>query len=239
MIKELIWDSSLLRKKIGELKSVPENKMLLASAIEKARADGFQYLICKLHSPQFRDIRTLESTDFYLTDIGVTLKTTADKFSYDCRMGVAEASINIETASTWDIQKLKEISKSLFTSSRFYSDPFYSRNEADALYQAWIENSVKGIAADVVFFIPDAGFITCKKNSITQIGEITLLGIKKKFRAKGFGSALLGKAMQWFSAHDLSEVNVRTQLGNVDAVNFYIKSGFSLKGHDQVYGKVI
>ena len=238
MIKELIWDSSLLKKKIGELERVPVKSAQLVSAIEKARADGFQYLVCKLQAPEPRDIRTLEAADFYLTDIGVTLKITADNFGYS-RAECTEAFRYIETASILDVQKLKDMSISLFTHSRFYSDPFYSRNEADALYQAWIENSVKGVVADAVFFIPGAGFITCKKNSTAQTGEIALLGIKKKSRSKGHGTALLDKAMRWFRTHDVSEVDVRTQLRNMEAVNFYIKSGFFLKGYDQVYGKII
>src|SRR4030042_6111447 len=114
---------------------------------------------------------------------------------------------SIKVATYEDIPMLKRTIKSLFLESRFYNDPFFSKQDADKLYQAWIENSVKGHAADIVFCISHTGFVACKKSpplpqsnpptspfskggqrGITKggqgrfSGEIILIGIKKNVR---------------------------------------------------------
>ena len=145
---------------------------------------------------------------------------------------------SIKVATYKDIPGLKKIATSLFSESRFYRDPFFSKEEADKLYQTWIENSVKGAAADIVFWIPRRGFITCKKSG-EHSGEIVLLGIKKSFRGKGCGTALVKESMIWFHAQDIPSITVRTQVKNLGALNFYLKLGFSLRGYDIVFGNIL
>jgi dTDP-4-amino-4,6-dideoxy-D-galactose acyltransferase len=238
MIKELVWDSTLLKKKVGQLVSIPAEKHRLESLVEKTRAKGFSYITCRLYSQQVSYTQILESLSFYLTDIGVTFEMRTDKFLLKTRDHTLDNGLVVRTALRNDIPKLKKMSTSLFTDSRFYHDPFFSKKEADTLFQAWIENSVLGDAADIFYYVPDKGFITCKKMN-AKTGEIKLIGVEKKFRSKGVGSLLMEKAVEWFKAHDIAVVNVRTQLKNMDAVNFYVKLGFSLKGYDLVYGKIL
>ncbi len=111
-----------------------------------------------------------------------------------------------------------------------------SKEEADNLYQAWIENSIKGNAADVVFCIPDGGFITCKK-SAADTGEIVLIGTRKGIRGTGAGAALMAEAMKWFKIQGANCVSARTQLKNLNAMNFYLKLGFYVKGYDIIFAK--
>jgi len=238
MIKELVWDSTLLRKKIGRLASIPAEKHRLESLIEKARAEGFSYITCRLCLQEVSYTQILESLNFYLTDIGVTFEMRTDTFLLKTRGRTLDDGLVVRTALRNDIPKLKKMSTSLFTDSRFYHDPFFSKKDADTLFQAWIENSVMGDAADIFFYVPDKGFITCKKAN-AKTGEIKLIGVKKKFRSKGVGSILMEKAVEWFRLNDIRSLSVRTQLKNRDAVNFYIKLGFYLKGYDLVYGKIL
>lgn len=238
MIKELVWDSALFGKKIGELTITSQNPGQIVTAVEKAKADGFQYIICKIHSLQTSTVKLLESLDFYLSDIGVTWEVETNKFLYENINKNLKTGQDVKTAVESDIPRLKKISKSLFTESRFYNDSFFSREEADALYQAWTENSVKGKAADVVLYMQDTGFITCKK-TVSNSGEIVLIGIKKEFRNKGVGTILMEEAIKWFKKQGVNLVSVRTQLKNLNAINLYLKSGFYVKGYDIVFAKIL
>jgi len=238
MLRELIWDSFFFKKKIGELVKIPREKRHLESLIEKAKSKGFSYIVCKLHSQRSENIHILEALNFYLTDIGVIWEIQTDKYPHKTKALRPKKYLTVREALRSDIPELKKISKSLFPESRFYHDPFFSKKEADDLFQAWIENSVNGNAADIVFYVPGKGFITCKKTN-AKTGEIRLIGVRKKFRSKGVGSLLMERAMEWFKVHDISVVSVRTQLKNIDAVNFYVKRGFSLKAYDMVYGKIL
>ncbi len=238
MIKELLWDSDFFKKKIGELIITSPEPSHIGAAVNKAEADGFKYLICKIQPHQTAHVRLLESLNFYLSDIGVTWIVETDRFLYKNKDKNPEIGRSIVVALDKDIPELKEISKSLFIESRFYNDPFFSKEEADNLYQAWIENSVKGKVADLVLFIPDMGFVTCRKSE-GSVGQIVLIGIRRGFRNQGAGAMLVVEAVKFFRKEGIRSVTVRTQLKNISAMNFYLKRGFYIKGSDLVYGRII
>lgn len=238
MITELTWDSQFFKRKMGELKITSESLNQLETIIKKAKDKNFKYIICKIKSQDVVFIKLLEALGFYLSDIGVTWEIDAVKFSFK---GVRKNSIisaPIKVATDRDIPWLKKMSGSLFLESRFYSDPFFPKEEADKLYQTWIENSVKGKVADVVFCVPNIGFVTCKKSSV-NIGEIILIGIKEDFKGKGVGTLLIEEVVKWFKTQGVNLISVRTQLRNLNAMNFYNKLGFYVKEYDILFAKIL
>jgi dTDP-4-amino-4,6-dideoxy-D-galactose acyltransferase len=237
MIKELLWDSTLFKKKIGEFVLVSQKPSYLKEVLNKAKENRFDYITCKMRVQNTSLNRLLESSGFYLTDIGVTLATKTDIFFHGNLKNLTVTK-TVRPVETQDISALKRMSKSLFIESRFYSDPFFSRAMAERLYQVWVENSVNGQAADITYWIPQAGFITCRKSGKNS-GSIILIGIKKGLRGKGFGTALVNETMEWFRSQKISLVTVRTQLKNIDALNFYIKTGFFVKEYDMIFGKIL
>ena len=238
MINELTWDSDFFKKRIGELKIVSKSPRKIEFVLKNAKFNNFKYIICKIPFQHTALIKTLENSGFYLSDIGVTWAIETDKFLYKDKIRDSLIRKSLKIATEKDISMLKKVIKSLFLESRFYSDPFFSKDEADRFYQAWIENSVKGKIADVVFCIPEKGFITCKKSS-PPTGEIPLVGIKKDFRGKGLGTIFIAEAIKWFKTQGVHSVSVRTQLKNVNAMNFYAKLGFYIKGYDTVFAKIL
>ncbi len=238
MIREMTWDSTFFRKRIGRLLLTAHNPQQIESVLGKAKLQGFQYIVCKITSFNTSSVRLLESFGFSLTDVGVTYSIKANDFNdIEGRAGL-KISNSIKVASTKDIPMLKKMVQSLFTDSRFYNDPFFTKKDADSLYKAWIENSVRGIAADVVFCIPHKGFICCKQKGKKQ-GEIILIGVDKKYQGQGLGRALIEKAVKWFIDKGLPSVSVRTQLKNVAAMNFYTALGFSIKKYDVIFSKIL
>lgn len=238
MIKELTWDSTLFQRKIGALIIASQKPSQIRSAVDRAKKEGFRYLLCKLKSQDTQSIQFLESSGFYLTDIGITFAIVSEKFMYKNAHKNSAIQNSVKVATLQDIPVLTKMISSLFPESRFYNDPFFSKKEADRLYQAWIENSVKGEAADIVLHIPRSGFITCRKSGKSS-GEIVLIGVKKNSRGKGFGTALMKEAMDWFMQERITTVKVRTQLKNISALNFYLHLGFSIKEYDIIFGKVL
>lgn len=238
MIRELIWDSSFFEKRIGELKINSFKPSRVKSAIERAGQEGFQYLRCKITSQDTSITEHLESLGFYLTDIGVIFAIETVKFLFQDIDISSKTGKAVKVADLQDIPVLKKMIRGLFPESRFYNDPFFSKAEADRLYEAWIENSVKREAADIVFHIPNSGFVSCRKSG-RHTGEIVLIGIKKGLRGKGFGTSLVQEAVRWFITQDIKSVSVRTQLKNLKALNFYCHLGFAVKEYDIIFGKVL
>lgn len=238
MIHELRWDSNLLKKKIGELKVSSGSGRQIQAALLKAKAAGFQYIICRIKSQKQNLIQQLELSGFCLSDIGVTWAIKTETFLSLQKDERSFQRYSIKTAGLRDITGLQKLVKSLFLDSRFYNERFFSKKEADYLYQAWIENSVKGDAADIVLFIHDIGFVTCRKTSHRK-GDIPLIGIRKDYQGKRIGIILMNKAMDWFKDEGVALVSVRTQMKNLQGMNFYRKSGFYIKGYDLVFSRIL
>jgi GNAT superfamily N-acetyltransferase len=238
MIKELTWDSRLFKKKIGEFIPVSRGTAHIRDALEKARKEGFKYLTYRTNSQDTMFIRLLETFGFYLTDIGIILVLKNDAFFQEISRRESKYRESLKIATHDDIPMLRRLVKSLFLESRFYNDPFFTKDEAGRLYEAWIENSVKGEVSDIVYCVPQTGFITCKKSGGNS-GEIVLVGIKKGLRGRGIGSALTEEAMRWFKKQGITRISVRTQLKNLNALNFYINLGFLPEKYDIVLAKIL
>lgn len=238
MIRELVWDSALFGRKIGELTVSNRELNLIEAALKKAEADGFQYVICKIYSLNSSLMNRLRSLDFYLVDIGMTCAIDASSLSAGMKRRSSAVKQLLRTANDHDISALKETARSTFSNGRFYHDPFFSKKEADNLYNAWVENAVRGDAADKVLYIPETGYVACQKSG-NRRGKIVLIGVKEGFRRKGFGAVLMEQALKWFQDNGVRLVSVRTNMRSLDAINFYLKQGFYIKKYDYVFAKII
>ena len=58
-------------------------------------------------------------------------------------------------------------------------------------------------------------------------GEVDSLFVDEAYRGHGIGSALLGRAMQWFAERGTKSVIVEVIAGNDEAVRFYERRGFA------------
>lgn len=237
MIRELKWDSIFFNRKIGELKISQRFPKQIEYDLKDAKDRGYKYLICRIKYQDTHLIKYLESLGFYLIDISVIWEGETKKLLYSINKP-SDIKKSIKISTSQDIPDLKDLSKSLFLKSRFYNDPFYSKEEADNLHKAWVENSVKGQDADIVFCMDKVGFITCKKIN-KDIGRIILLGIKRNLRGKGIGKSLVMESLKWFVKKRINIVKVKTQLRNVNAMNFYLNLGFYVGEYEIVFGKIL
>jgi GNAT superfamily N-acetyltransferase len=236
MIRELTWDSHFFGRKIGELSLQKTGPDRLPHLLQQARKQGFEYLTCKTATLENSLIRDLETHGFTLVDIGITWAINTGRFlSYASKKPIKNAK-GVRVAEDRDIPMLKKMTTSLFSRSRFYRDPFFTRTQANSLYRTWIENSVRGEAADIVYIIPETGLVTCKKTGKGK-GAIVLIGVTTRARGKRLGTSLLHTAMKWFHMQGIHNVQARTQLNNLNAMNFYPRSGFSMKRYDLIFRK--
>jgi dTDP-4-amino-4,6-dideoxy-D-galactose acyltransferase len=228
-LEPLEWDSALFGRKMGVLQSAAGVAFDAERAVEAARAQGYQYIVCR---PSIEDgplIHALGLARFYLSDQGLTWATAVRA---DARIDPA-----VVPATDADIPSLQQLIRFMFRDSRFYHDPFFSTDDAEMLHQEWIKNSVKGQAADGVLWIPEAGFVTLKQRGPT--GEIALVGIAPGQRGRGLGRQLVAAAIAWCGGRGATQVHVRTQVRNLRANNFYRANGFELAAADVTFSRVL
>jgi GNAT superfamily N-acetyltransferase len=58
-------------------------------------------------------------------------------------------------------------------------------------------------------------------------------------RGKGFGSTLVSAAVEWFRAEGVKRVQTRSQLTNIEAMNFYSRVGFQVIMADMVMSRIL
>lgn len=233
MVEALAWDSDFFGRRIGAITGTWTAESV-AHDLAAARQQGYDYLISRPPVEDAAAVRALEHGGFYLTDLGVTWFTSVKQYLRDADRPSAAA----RHATEADIPWLQGAAVSLFPLSRFYHDPFYSRADADRLHAAWLANSVRGQAADAVLMIPDSGFVTCKIAK-DGAGEIVLIGVVGGARQRGAGRALMTAALDWFATRSVATVRVKTQVKNLQAMNFYHRLRFDLHSTDMTMGCIL
>jgi dTDP-4-amino-4,6-dideoxy-D-galactose acyltransferase len=233
MIESLKWDSEFFGRKIGALGQAwtPAG---VAADVAAARQQGYDYLISRPPVEEAAAVRALEQGGFYLTDLGVTWHSEVARYLRSADRPAAPA----RPAGEADIPWLQQATTGLFSLSRFYHDPFYSKADADRLHAAWLANSVRGQAADAVLMIDAAGFVTCKIAK-DGAGEVVLIGVVDGARLKGAGRALMTAALEWFATKGVTVVRVKTQVKNLRAMNFYHRLRFDLHSTDMTMGCIL
>ncbi len=227
MIKELTWDSEFFGRKIGKLTDVPAEETLLKKELNRASRQHFVYLTCRLGADEIMNVQRLQRHGFYMTDVGIVWEKRP--------AGLKKTRIPVREGTLSDAEMLRKIASGLFSDGRFYCDPFFTREEADRLYQAWAENSFKG-AADKVFLVEGKGFITCKLAD--DVGVIPLVGVSGPHQGQGIGTALMQAAEKWFLKMKVKLMTVRTQAGNMNAVKLYRHNGFNLQRVNVTMAKI-
>ena len=231
MIELQAWDSQFFGRRMGALTGPIASSEAVSSELAAAARDGFEYIVCRPPVEDAAAIRALEQSGFYLTDVGVTW--SSDAAGYLARSPAVAAAIRHATAD--DVPQLSAEAMTLFRRSRFYSDPFFTTEEADRLHAAWLANSVSGQAADAVLINPAAGFVTCKLTKDGN-GAVALIGVWEGSRQRGAGRDLMTAAVAWFAGRGAATVRVKTQVKNLRAMNFYHRLGFDLDAMDLTMG---
>ncbi|MGC8893548.1 MAG: GNAT family N-acetyltransferase [candidate division WOR-3 bacterium] len=231
-LTERTWDTKHFGRKMGSLIiSSDFAREELAGLIEEARAAGYKHLTARFNGSQLEWGQALAAAGFYLTDVGVTFAREVDN--------APKPGLPTRAATPDDIPALMEMSQGLFLTSRFYHDPFFSREEADAMFATWAENSVRGDAADLVLVVDvgkgPVGYVTLR---LKGVGVIVLIGASRK-APRGTGNALMAAAHRAYLEHGLTNAEVRTQTYNYPATRLYLKWGYGIARTDVTWCRAL
>ena len=101
----------------------------------------------------------------------------------------------------------------------------------------WLEKSLSKEIASEVFVYNDGnneiGFITIKK--VENLAIIGLLAVDTLYAGKNIGTSLMRTVENWCINNGVNEIEVATQIDNINACNFYRKNGYITKQIDYIY----
>jgi ribosomal protein S18 acetylase RimI-like enzyme len=215
----LIWDSEFFGRRIARVNgdTLTLERIVEIEAFCRAERIECVYFLASANDAQTATLAALHQ--FMLVDIRMTLDV---ELSTPTKM-----PDNMRPAISTDLAALKAIAGESFADSRFYHDPHFAREDANRLYQVWIEQQVHN-QSDVVWVADHAGevagFITCSFEA--EQGVISLIGVDKAYHGRGIGSSLVGAALSDFSQRGLKGASVVTQGRNIPAQRLYQKHGF-------------
>lgn len=133
-------------------------------------------------------------------------------------------------------KQLVDIAKKTFKYSRFFNDPKLPKVKSINVYCQWVENSFNCI--DKYFAISKieeiiVGFIlfSLSENNCT----IELIAIDEKHQGKGVGKTLILNMESFLENMGIKQINVGTQINNINAVRFYNAMGFKYKSCNTIY----
>lgn len=227
MIDYLDWDSQFFGMKIGRYEADVLTVDILNKLLTEKEVHRYQlvYLFVKQVS---KDVLCfLEKAGISPVDNKVTYgREFSDGVDFPPKISSYQGDLTPE---------LLQLALDSGHKSRFKQDkrlaPYY-----DALYSLWIEKSLSGQMADVVFVYKDQdirGFVTLKSNG--GVGKIGLIAVKNALQGQGIGAALMDAALHWCHANQLNACEVVTQMDNIGACGLYEKKGYQVLRTELVY----
>ena len=239
VLTNMEWDSKFFGRPLARISllSVGDRetgKQLVEWLETRAWAAGYAHLTARIPASEYMAAWSLESQRFELLDVGINLSLKRDSREF------LPVPCNPRYAQAADLADVLKFGISLFRNSFFYRDNFFSKDEADSLHQQWITNLFHGLCDIIWVYDLDSrvvGFITCKIDQSSRIGDIALIGVDPDCSKRGIGRALLAQASAWFFGNGAESIAVRTQMTNRSALNLYFGSGFKVEASDLTFCK--
>ncbi|WP_430810975.1 MULTISPECIES: GNAT family N-acetyltransferase [unclassified Carboxylicivirga] len=229
MIKYLEWDSHFFKKKIGSCKVSILTEATLIDLFHEKTNKNYDLIYLFTQETDKKAKKTLEERYIKIIDKKVTYITHHISTSNQ----PTDFIIHYNGIISEELLQLTYLSGH---ESRFKKDPILNE-KFEALYQQWIEKSLRGQMADSVFVASIdnhiRGFVTVKKNS--NMGQIGLIAVDPSYHGQGIGGALIKAAHKWYAKNGITQASVVTQLDNTGACKLYTKSGYNVAHTQLIY----
>jgi dTDP-4-amino-4,6-dideoxy-D-galactose acyltransferase len=220
----LEWDTAFFGVRIGRVRGHRLTNDQAAAALDWASREAIACLYLLADADHHETIRAAARHAFALTDMRFEL---AAPIATD---DLEPVPATIRRAQQSDGARLTALARTSHRNTRFYADPHFNRARCDDLYALWLERSLSGELADVVFTSDvdgmAVGYAAVRQTS-PETGQIGLIAVDSAQRGGGHGAALMAAAKQWCADRGIRRLRVVTQGGNAAAIRFYERAGFT------------
>jgi len=224
MIEYLPWDSSFFNFKTGM--SVINEAGDVDLIRENFNKSDYQLLYLFDYNANNLIVQLLKKSKILLIDTKVTYS----------KSNLSHTSNNKGTLIDELSDELIDLGLQSGIYSRFYRDERLQKF-FKPMYTRWVEKSISGEMADAVIGIYNdtqlCGMITIK--AADDKAQIGLIAVDSRYRGVGIGKQLLQAAENWCIDNQIAELNIATQLINVEACNFYKKNKFNLTNSVHIF----
>lgn len=229
-LEYLSWDSDFFSKKIGRINCQIKNESELRSLLAKAKEEGYQLIYVFGNADLYFDQIFMDKNHAKLVDRKVLY--TKSILSTNENTNTVQEYKDFDT--TDELESLAYLSGAF---SRFRLDNKFETEDFYRLYKTWITKSVSKDMADKVFVVRGndkvVGMVTLKIQQ--EVGEIGLIAVSESAQSKGYGKDLINTCINAIVSKGIHQIEVPTQMENIDACCFYEKCGFNIKSITNIY----
>lgn len=220
----LEWDSAFFGFRVAQVSGDVLSTTGGQAILEWSQAHAIRCLYFLANASSSETADAAHELGFKMVDLRI-------QFGLDKGRGTATATkVKLRTARAADVPTLKSIARCAHRDSRFFFDSNFPRTRTEDLFSTWIATDCTG-RANRAFVISGedgmpVGYITCNLDKDSNTGRISLVGVAREARGKGFGKALVSSALEWFWSVGVEKVAVVTQARNLAAQRLYQAMGF-------------
>ena len=200
---------------------------VLKSCIADAEAHGVHFLSTRLPEGAIAPLHAVEGVGFRIIESFLTFsRKTTGEIPFE-----GESDVQIRLAQPDEMETVASIAYRAFQSFRLRVDPQIPESRARHSRREWVRNGFKG-RAEAIYVVEIenrlVGFALLRSKTDTEkAGEIELIAVEPRFHGKGIGKALVARAIQHYQGKT-SVIQVGTQAKNLQAIQLYIRMGFSI-----------
>jgi GNAT superfamily N-acetyltransferase len=226
------WDSEFFASRIGHVAARRVTNAELSRIVGDATAASMRCLYLLADADDDETLRAADANGFFLVDVRMTLECAIPAGDPQLPADAGgDAGRSIRPARTGDLPELTALARISHRNTRFHRDGHFDPARSDEMYAVWIERSVRGELADVVWVV-DAGrgprgYLTLSRDAAGS--TIGLVAVDAEYRGRGYGDQLLRTALQWTAEQGLPLTSVVTQGRSAAAVRFYERAGFTTR----------
>jgi len=215
----LHWDTEFFGFPIGRV--CPDTDDFAAAAAE---ADGLGYRCTYLlvEGGRGRSLLDAQTAGFVTvsTRVELQIRALAPELCLDGRSGAARPA-----EPEADLEWARELARTRFGLSRFYTDPGFGHDRAGRLFEAWVDRGFADPERHVIVLDDAGGFVICGSDPSGGEGVIDLIATAGAPPGGG-GAVLIAAAHRWFLNQGLQTASVVTQSENIAALRLYEKAGY-------------
>ena len=226
------WDSEILEKQIGKISlytslSPEETGQFLHETYLTLRGTEFDALFGRVPIKSSKGtLRAVLVDNATLGDILATLgKNIYAEKSFPEADVARRSDLVFRNGKATDEEQLLKITFSAYRHSHYFNDPKISLKRAEAIYQQWIKNSLRGFANCVIVAGVDketVGYITLRTENLGKraFGIIDLIAVQEGYRGQGIAKMLVAEGIKQLQGR-VDTLYVSTQASNMPALELY------------------
>ncbi len=228
----LDWDSSFFGYPVARVTASALPTALMAEIMQEAKNKKIRLVYVFADPVDTVSREAVIMNGGKLVDQKITFHTKIDV----SKLGPVDEHI-VQFEGDYPTEKLIDLSMQSGLYSRYKIDPGFVNREFERMYLAWIENSVNKKIADHIFVYTEdgkeLGLVTLKARN--DHGQIGLIAVDEGSRGKAIGKKLIAAVIDQLYKKNIPDLDVATQLDNMDACNFYKKTGFTGIKTENIY----